>query len=199
MATGAPGITPLEMKFLEAACVAQKATGVPIANLAKYLLTFSTTDRLEKVHPLQGGLFRRKYRLDRRSGLAPLAERVQTEEHQSPQGRRIRVVRAFVRTAHEEERFDRVNADLTSTSLSVNRLFAVMIPSLSLVMNLSTVAVIWFGGLRVDSGAMPIGNLTAFLQYIFQILFAVMMAVVMFVMVPRAAASAICRAPSVML
>lgn len=102
----------------------------------------------------------------------------------------IRVVRAFVRTRHEEERFDAVNLDLTGTSLRVNRLFAVMLPALSLVMNLSTVAVIWFGGLRVDSGEMPIGNLTAFLQYILQILFALMMAVIMFVMVPRAAVSA---------
>jgi ATP-binding cassette subfamily B protein len=102
----------------------------------------------------------------------------------------IRVVRAFVRTAHEEARFDEVNRDLTDTSLRVNRLFAAMIPSLGLVMNLSTVAVLWFGAVRVDSGAMPIGNLTAFLQYILQILFALMMAVVMFVMVPRAAVSA---------
>lgn len=102
----------------------------------------------------------------------------------------IRVVRAFVRTRHEEARFDEVNADLTDTALRVNRLFAVMIPSLSLVMNLSTVAVLWFGAYRVDSGEMPIGNLTAFLQYIVQILFALMMAVIMFVMVPRAAVSA---------
>jgi ATP-binding cassette subfamily B protein len=102
----------------------------------------------------------------------------------------IRVVRAFVRTAHEEARFDEVNRDLTQTALRTNRLFAVMIPSLGLVMNLSTVAVLWFGAIRVDEGAMPIGNLTAFLQYILQILFALMMAVVMFVMVPRAAVSA---------
>ncbi len=102
----------------------------------------------------------------------------------------IRVVRAFVRTDHEEARFDEVNADLTGTALKVNRLFAIMIPSLTLIMNVSTVAVLWFGGLRVDSGAMPIGNLTAFLQYIIQILFALMMAVIMFVMVPRAAVSA---------
>ncbi len=102
----------------------------------------------------------------------------------------IRVVRAFVRTGHEEARFDEVNADLTGTALRVNRLFAFMIPSLTLIMNVSTVAVLWFGGLRVDSGEMPIGNLTAFLQYIIQILFALMMAVIMFVMVPRAAVSA---------
>jgi ATP-binding cassette subfamily B protein len=102
----------------------------------------------------------------------------------------IRVVRAFVQTAREEARFDAVNRDLTDTALRVNRLFAVMIPSLGLVMNLSTVGVLWFGAIRVEDGAMPIGNLTAFLQYILQILFALMMAVVMFVMVPRAAVSA---------
>jgi ATP-binding cassette subfamily B protein len=102
----------------------------------------------------------------------------------------IRVVRAFVRTQHEEQRFDAVNRDLTYTALQTNRLFALMIPSLGLVMNLSTIGVLWFGAMRVDDGAMPIGNLTAFLQYILQILFALMMAVVMFVMVPRAAVSA---------
>ena len=102
----------------------------------------------------------------------------------------IRVIRAFVRTAHEEERFDVANRDLTETALRVNRLFALMIPTLFLILNLSTVAILWFGGLRIDSGAMPIGNLLALLQYVMQILFAVMMATVMFIMVPRAAASA---------
>ena len=102
----------------------------------------------------------------------------------------IRVIRAFVRTEHEEERFEVANADLTDTALRVNRLFALMIPSLFGILNLSTVAILWFGGLRIDSGAMPIGNLLAFLQYVMQILFAVMMATIMFVMVPRAAASA---------
>jgi ATP-binding cassette subfamily B protein len=102
----------------------------------------------------------------------------------------IRVIRAFVRTEHEEERFDVANTDLTDTSLRVNRLFALMIPALFMILNLSTVAILWFGGLRIDSGAMPIGNLLAFLQYVMQILFAVMMATIMFIMVPRALASA---------
>ncbi len=102
----------------------------------------------------------------------------------------IRVIRAFVRTDYEERRFDAANVDLTATSLRVNRLFAVMIPALMAIMNLSTVAIMWFGAMRVDTGQMPIGNLTAFLQYIMQILFAIMMAVIMFVMVPRAAVSA---------
>ena len=97
----------------------------------------------------------------------------------------IRVIRAFVRTDHEQERFDVANRDLTDTALRVNRLFAVMIPTVMLIFNLSSVAILWFGSIRVDSGQMPIGNLIAFLQYTMQILFAVMMAVFMFVMVPR--------------
>jgi ATP-binding cassette, subfamily B, multidrug efflux pump len=102
----------------------------------------------------------------------------------------VRVVRAFVRTQQEERRFDEANRDLTATALTVNRLFSRMLPSLMVIMNLSTVAALWFGAIRVDSGAMPIGNFTAFLQYIIQILFGVMMATIMFVMVPRAAVSA---------
>ncbi len=102
----------------------------------------------------------------------------------------IRVIRAFVRTDHEERRFDEANTDLFETSLQVNRLFAVTIPVMTAILNLSTVAVMWFGAVRVDSGEMPIGNLTAFLQYLMQILFAVLMAVFMFVFVPRAAVSA---------
>jgi len=101
----------------------------------------------------------------------------------------VRVIRAFVRTQHEEVRFDVANRDLTATSLQVNRLFALMIPLLMAVFNLSSVAILWFGSLRVASGEMPIGNLIAFLQYVMQILMAVMMAVFMFVMVPRAVVS----------
>jgi ATP-binding cassette subfamily B protein len=102
----------------------------------------------------------------------------------------VRVIRAFVRTGHEERRFDDANRDLFDTSIRVNRLFAVTIPVMTAILNLSTVAVMWFGAMRVDSGAMPIGNLTAFLQYLMQILFSVLMAVFMFVFVPRAAVSA---------
>ncbi len=102
----------------------------------------------------------------------------------------IRVIRAFVRTGYEERRFDDANSDLTNTQLRVNRLFAIMIPFLFGIMNLTTVAVVWFGGLRIDSGGMEIGNLSAFLQYVMLILFSVMMAAMIFVMVPRAAAAA---------
>jgi len=102
----------------------------------------------------------------------------------------VRVIRAFVRTDHEEERFDDANVDLFETSLKVNRLFAVTIPVMTAILNVSTVAVMWFGAIRVNSGDMPIGNLTAFLQYLMQILFAVLMAVFMFVFIPRGAVSA---------
>jgi len=102
----------------------------------------------------------------------------------------IRVIRAFDRTQHEEERFTAANEDLTQTTLKVNRLFALMFPMVGIVLNLSTVAIMWFGGKQIAAGDMPIGDLTAFLTYIIQILFSVLMATILFVMVPRAAASA---------
>ncbi|HSD49556.1 MAG TPA: ABC transporter permease, partial [Actinomycetota bacterium] len=102
----------------------------------------------------------------------------------------IRVIRAFDRTAYEERRFEGANADLTATTLRVTRLFALMMPSVMLLVNLSTVAVMWFGSLQVGHGDMSIGNLTAFLTYLMQILFSILMASMMFVMLPRAAASA---------
>jgi ATP-binding cassette subfamily B multidrug efflux pump len=102
----------------------------------------------------------------------------------------VRVIRAFDRTASEQERFESANAELTATALRVNRLFALAMPSLMGVLNLSSVAVLWFGGHLIGSGQMPIGNLTAFLSYILQILMAVMMAVAIAILGPRAAASA---------
>jgi ATP-binding cassette subfamily B multidrug efflux pump len=102
----------------------------------------------------------------------------------------VRVIRAFDRTGYEEQRFDGVNTDLTTTTLKVGRLFALMMPTLTLILSLSTVAIMWFGGIQVADHGMPIGDLTAFLTYIVQILLAVLMATIMFVMVPRAAVSA---------
>jgi ATP-binding cassette subfamily B protein len=102
----------------------------------------------------------------------------------------IRVIRAFIRTSYEQQRFENANADLTATALKVNRIFVLAMPALMGIMNVSTIAVLWFGGALVDSGQMPIGNLTAFLMYLMQILFAVMMAVAMVILVPRAEASA---------
>lgn len=101
----------------------------------------------------------------------------------------VRVIRAFVRTEHEQARFDEANRDLTDTMIKVSRLMSIVIPTVFLVMSLSNVAILWFGAQRVDAG-MEIGNLTAFMQYVMQILFSVMMATLMFVMIPRAAASA---------
>jgi ATP-binding cassette subfamily B multidrug efflux pump len=102
----------------------------------------------------------------------------------------VRVIRAFVRTPHEEQRFDTASRDLFDTSLRVTRLFAVTIPTMTAIFNLSTVAVIWFGAMRVNEGGLSIGNLTAFMQYLAQILFAVLTAVFMFILIPRGAVSA---------
>ena len=102
----------------------------------------------------------------------------------------VRVVRAFVRTDSERERFDDANRDLTATTLSVNRIFVIAMPGIMVLMNLSAVAVLWFGGHLVGSGSMPVGNLIAFLNYITLILFAVLMGVMVFILVPRAMASA---------
>ncbi len=103
----------------------------------------------------------------------------------------VRVIRAFNRTPYERDRFEAANADLTGTALRVNRIFALALPALLAIMNLSSVAVVWFGGHLIDSGQMPVGNLIAFLAYILQIMFAVMMAVFMVIFIPRAIASAV--------
>ena len=102
----------------------------------------------------------------------------------------VRVIRAFVRGEDEERRFATANASLTATGLRVNRIFVLAMPALMGIMNLSSVAVLWFGGHLISSGQMPIGNLTAFLAYIMQILMSVLLAVVMVILVPRAQASA---------
>ncbi len=101
----------------------------------------------------------------------------------------VRVIRAFVRTRHEEARFQDASRDLYDTQLRAARLFAFTQPTIFAIFNLSTVAALWFGAIRVDSGDLSIGNLTAFLQYLSQILFAVLTAVFMFILVPRAAVS----------
>jgi ATP-binding cassette subfamily B protein len=102
----------------------------------------------------------------------------------------IRVVRAFVREPYEVKRFDVANVDLTKTALSVGRLMALIFPIVMLVFNAASVAVLWFGAARIDSGQLQIGALTAFLQYLVQILMSVMMATFMVMMVPRAAVCA---------
>ena len=98
----------------------------------------------------------------------------------------IRVIRAFVKEPFETARFRSANQDLTDISLRIGALFVLMFPVINMVMHLATAAVLWFGGHRVDQGQIQVGALTAFLQYMLQILMAVMMATFMFMMVPRA-------------
>ncbi len=102
----------------------------------------------------------------------------------------IRVIRAFVREGVESERFDEANDQLTDTALKAGRLFALVFPIVMLVLNLSSIAVLWFGAFRVEDGSMQIGSLTAFLSYLIQILMAVMMATMIAFLLPRAAVSA---------
>ncbi|WP_311518073.1 ABC transporter ATP-binding protein [uncultured Corynebacterium sp.] len=98
----------------------------------------------------------------------------------------IRVVRAFVREAHETERFTKANHDLTQLSLKIGQIFILMFPIITVILNVATGAVLWFGGHRVDEGLVEVGALTAFLQYLLQILAAVMMGTFMAMMLPRA-------------
>lgn len=102
----------------------------------------------------------------------------------------IRVVRAFVREEHEQARFAEANTQYTGTALAVGRLMAMIFPIVMLIFNASTVAVLWFGSHRVEDGQMQIGELTAFMSYLMQILMSVMMATFMSMMIPRATVSA---------
>lgn len=102
----------------------------------------------------------------------------------------IRVVRAFVREDIETARFGQANDDVTDTALRAGRLMALAFPVVMLVLNVSSVAVIWFGAFRIEDGSMQVGTLIAFLSYLIQILMSVMMATFMAVMIPRAAVSA---------
>ncbi|MFB7497626.1 ABC transporter ATP-binding protein [Streptomyces sp. NPDC056161] len=97
-----------------------------------------------------------------------------------------RVIRAFVRDEYEQGRFGKANGDLTEMQLATGRMLALMFPIVMTVVNVSSIAVVWFGAHRIDSGGMQIGDLTAFLAYLMQIVMSVMMATFMFMMVPRA-------------
>ncbi|MET8453405.1 ABC transporter ATP-binding protein [Streptomyces sp. NPDC005209] len=97
-----------------------------------------------------------------------------------------RVIRAFVRDPYEQDRFGKANGELTEMQLATGRMLALMFPIVMTVVNLSSIAVVWFGAHRIDSGGMQIGDLTAFLAYLMQIVMSVMMATFMFMMVPRA-------------
>ncbi|WP_286954212.1 MULTISPECIES: ABC transporter ATP-binding protein [Corynebacterium] len=98
----------------------------------------------------------------------------------------IRVVRAFVRERHETERFTAANKDITNLSLRIGQLFVLLFPLITVILNVATGAVLWFGGKRVDAGQVDVGSLTAFLQYLLQILAAVMIGTFMAMMLPRA-------------
>jgi ATP-binding cassette subfamily B protein len=102
----------------------------------------------------------------------------------------VRVVRAFDRISHEEQRFDESNRELTDIAIAVNRLVAMLMPMMMLVLNLSSVAILWFGAIRINNGDLQLGAMIAFLQYAMLILFALLMISMMFIMLPRAAASA---------
>ncbi|MBU3127192.1 ABC transporter ATP-binding protein [Clostridium tagluense] len=102
----------------------------------------------------------------------------------------IRVIRAFNRIENEKERFDAANLGLMNNSIKVNKIMAVLMPIMMLIMNLTTVAIFWFGSMRIDAGSMQVGSLMAFIQYGMQILFSFLMIAMMFIMIPRAQASA---------
>ncbi len=102
----------------------------------------------------------------------------------------VRVIRAFDRMKYEERRFDEANLDVTDVAIRVNRLIAWLMPMMMFVLNVSGVAIVWFGAMRINNGQMQVGSLIAFLQYAMQILFGLLMVSMMFVMLPRAAASA---------
>lgn len=103
----------------------------------------------------------------------------------------IRVIRAFNREVSEKKRFHKANLDLTETAKKVNLLMAILIPLMMLILNLTIVAIIWFGSIRINNGGMQVGDLMAFIQYASQIMFSLIMVSMMFIMVPRASVSAI--------
>ncbi len=103
----------------------------------------------------------------------------------------IRVIRAFNREDYEKKRFRKANLDLTETAKKVNKLMAILIPLMMLILNLTIVSIIWFGGIRINEGSMQVGDLMAFIQYASQIMFSLIMVSMMLIMLPRASVSAI--------
>jgi ATP-binding cassette subfamily B protein len=101
----------------------------------------------------------------------------------------LRVVRAFNNEKHEEQKFDKANKDLTKVNLFVNRVMVVMMPIVQLVLNFTTLLVIWVGARYIDSGSLEIGNMMAFMQYALQVMMSFMFLSMAFIMVPRAAVS----------
>ncbi len=102
----------------------------------------------------------------------------------------IRVIRAFNKLEHEGKRFEVANADLTDTAIKVNQTMALLQPFMIIILNITSIAITWFGGWRIAQGSMQVGDMMAFIQYAMQIMFSFIMVAMMFVMVPRAQASA---------
>jgi len=103
----------------------------------------------------------------------------------------IRVIRAFNRLAHESERFRSANLDLTETAIKVNKIMAGMQPIMMLMLNFTSIAIIWFGGIRISQNNMQLGDMMAFIQYAMTVMFSIIMVTIMFFMIPRAEASAV--------
>jgi ATP-binding cassette subfamily B multidrug efflux pump len=103
----------------------------------------------------------------------------------------IRVIRAFNRLESESRRFKEANRDLTDNAIKVNKIMALIQPAMIIIMNLTSVAIIWYGGIRISQNIMQVGDMMAFIQYAMQVMFSIIMVTIMFVMVPRAQASAI--------
>lgn len=103
----------------------------------------------------------------------------------------IRVIRAFNRIEDEKKRFEEASYDFTKTAIRVNKMMAIVMPVMMVIMNFTSIAIIWFGGLRIDTGDIQVGDMMAFLQYAMQIMFSFLMVAIMFVMIPRAEASAV--------
>ncbi len=103
----------------------------------------------------------------------------------------IRVIRAFNRQRNENVRFEAANLDLTAVSIWVNKVMATLQPIMLLIMNGTTVAIVWFGGIRVAQNLMQLGDMVAFMQYAMLIMFSIIMVTIMFIMIPRAQASAV--------
>lgn len=103
----------------------------------------------------------------------------------------IRVIRAFNTVDRERKRFDEANVDLTDNYIKVNKIMAFMMPSIMIIMNFTSLAILWFGGLRISRGEMDLGALAAFIQYAMQIMMSMLMLAMMFIMVPRAQAAAV--------
>ena len=102
----------------------------------------------------------------------------------------IRVIRAFDREVYEKKKFHKANLNLTETAIKVNKLMAILMPLMILILNLTIVAIIWFGSIRIESGGMQVGDLMAFIQYASRIMFSLIMVSMIFIMLPRAAVSA---------